>query len=124
MGFGKKKQVICLAKRDCACNVCSSFLAINYNLYEACAASCNTEDELKRPKTKEQFLAQFTPEVLYSTYKYTVKGFDPLQTIEGKKNQEAQTRTDEQQAAQRKMMMFLGLLLAAIALIAVIKKMS
>lgn len=124
LGIGKAKERLCVAQRDCVCSVCSSFLAINYNLYEACAASCNVDgDESKRPKTKEDFLAQFTPEVLYNTYKYVVRGFDPLTTIEGKKNKEAQDRIDSQQTSQRKTMIFLLVLLAVIVLLGIVKKM-
>lgn len=121
--FGHWWSKGCKAKSDCVCTTCAGLNAIDPNLYASCLAACNTNDDKKRPKSQEQFLcSQVGGEELFSRYHLTRCGYNPDESIEAKKNKEAQTLINTQAESQQKIMLAFLVLIGVVILFFVLRK--
>lgn len=102
----------CKAQVQCGCDVCSSFRAIDLNLFESCSLSCNSVD--RKPSSKDAFLEKYDPKELFDRYKIIKKGWDPKDTDEFKMQKQAQDRTDGQQNYLGKILLFGFVIVAAV----------
>ena len=94
--MAKGRQELCRAKRSCVCTVCGPLQAIDLNLYESCAATCNEDDAYKRPKSTTEYYAKLDAADIYRRYKVTLPGFDPMTLPEYQQNKDEQNRIDKQ----------------------------